>query len=144
MNFSTEAVCCAVLCLVAQLCPTLYGPMDCSLPGSSVQGDSPGKRLERLLCPGGFSRQKTGVGCHALLRGIFPIQASNPGLPHCRPVLCHLSHQGSALLQRRCATALRVQPSARGRHSHRRRRSCPAAGHSTGPSPSGQLSRRDR
>ena len=21
-----------------QLCPTLYGPMDCSLPGSSVQG----------------------------------------------------------------------------------------------------------
>ena len=24
--------------LVAQSCPTLYGPMDCSPPGSSVQG----------------------------------------------------------------------------------------------------------
>ena len=25
-----------MLCLVVQLCPTLYDPMDCSLPGSSV------------------------------------------------------------------------------------------------------------
>ena len=53
----------------------------CSLPGSSVHGDSPGKN--------------TGVGCHALLQGIFPTQGSNPGLPHCRQVLYHLSHQGS-------------------------------------------------
>ena len=29
--------------LVAQLCPTLCDPMDCSLPGPSVHGDSPGK-----------------------------------------------------------------------------------------------------
>ena len=35
---------------------------DCSLPGSSVHGDSPGKN--------------TGVGCHARLQGIFP----NPGI----------------------------------------------------------------
>ena len=27
--------------------------------------------------------------------GIFPTQGSNPGLPHCRQVLYHLSHQGS-------------------------------------------------
>ena len=27
-----------------------------------------------------------GVGCHALLQGIFATQGSNPGLPHCR---CH-------------------------------------------------------
>ena len=27
-----------VLCSVAQLCPTLCNPMDCSLPGSSVHG----------------------------------------------------------------------------------------------------------
>ena len=26
-----------------QLCPTLCNPMDCSLPGPSVHGDSPGK-----------------------------------------------------------------------------------------------------
>ena len=45
-------------------------PMDCSPPGSSVHGDSPGKNA--------------GVGCHVLLQGIFPIQGSNPGLLHCR------------------------------------------------------------
>ena len=27
---------CAVLCLVAQLCPTLYDPLDCSMPGFPV------------------------------------------------------------------------------------------------------------
>ena len=27
-----------VLCLVTQSCPTLYDPLDCSLPGSSVHG----------------------------------------------------------------------------------------------------------
>ena len=42
-------------------------------------------------CPG----QNTGVGCHALLQGIFPTQGLNPGLPHCRQILYHLSHQGS-------------------------------------------------
>ena len=41
-----------------QLCLTLCDPMDCSLPGSSVHGYSPGKN--------------TGVGCHFLLQGIFP------------------------------------------------------------------------
>ena len=59
-----------VLCLVAQSCPTLCNPMDGSPPGSSVHGDSPG--------------QNTGVGCHALLQGIFPSQGSNPGLPSSR------------------------------------------------------------
>ena len=39
----------------------LCNPMDCSPSGSSVQGDSPGRN--------------TGVGCRALLQGIFP----NPG-----------------------------------------------------------------
>ena len=29
----------------------------------------------------------TGVGCHFLLQGIFPIQGLNPGLPHCRQTL---------------------------------------------------------
>ena len=37
--------------------------MDCSLQGSSVHGDSPGK--------------KTGVGCHALLQEIVPTQRLN-------------------------------------------------------------------
>ena len=45
-----------------QLCPILCNPIDCSPPGSSVHGDSPG--------------ENTGVGCHALLQGIFPTQGS--------------------------------------------------------------------
>ena len=31
----------------------------------------------------------------SLLQGIFTTQGSNPGLPHCRRILYHLSHQGS-------------------------------------------------
>ena len=65
-----------VLCLVAWLCLTLYDPMDYSQPDSSVLGDSPGKNA--------------GVGCHALLQGIFPTQGLNQrllGLLHCRWIL---------------------------------------------------------
>ena len=54
-------------------------PMDCSLPGSSVHGIF----------------NSTGVDCHFLLQGIFPTQGSNLGLPHCRQLLYHLSHQRS-------------------------------------------------
>ena len=60
---------------------SMCNPMDCSLSGSSVHGDSPGKN--------------TGVGCHAFLQGIFPAQGSNLGLQHCRQILYHLGHQGS-------------------------------------------------
>ena len=35
------------------------------------------------------------MGSHTLLQGIFPIQGSNPGLPHCRQILCHLSYPRS-------------------------------------------------
>ena len=35
------------------------------------------------------------MGCHALLQGVFLTQGSNPGLPHCKQFLYHLSHQGS-------------------------------------------------
>ena len=38
---------------VAQSCPTLSDPTDCSLPGSSIHG---------------FSRQSIGVECHCLLQ----------------------------------------------------------------------------
>ena len=33
------------------------------------------------------------MGCHALLQGIFPIQRSNLGLLHYRPILYRLSHR---------------------------------------------------
>ena len=70
-----------MLYLVAQSCLTLYDPMDCSWPGSSVRGDFPGKN--------------TGVDFHALLQGIFPTQGLNLGLLHCRWILYQLSHKGS-------------------------------------------------
>ena len=67
----------AVLCLVAQSCPTLFNPMDYSPQGSSVHEDSPGKN--------------TGEGCHALLQGIFPTQGLNLRL------LCLLHWQAGSL-----------------------------------------------
>ena len=71
----------AVLCSVTQSCLTLCHSMVCSPPGSSVHGDSPCKN--------------TGVGCHSLLQGIFPIQEFNWDLLHCRLILHQLSYQGS-------------------------------------------------
>ena len=70
-----------MLRLVAQSCLILCDPTDCRPPDFSVHGDSRGKN--------------TGVGCHALLQGIFPAQGSNPDLLHCKRILYHLSHQGS-------------------------------------------------
>ena len=49
----------------------------------------------RLLCPWDSPGKDTGVGCHALLQGIFPTQGSNPGLLHCRQILFQLSYKGS-------------------------------------------------
>ena len=54
-----------------------------------------GPQPARLLCPGNPPGQDTGVGCHALLQGIFPTQGLNPGLPHCRQILYFLSYPGS-------------------------------------------------
>ena len=39
-----------------------------------------------------YPDKNTGVGCHALLPGIFPTQGWNPGLLHCRQILYHLNH----------------------------------------------------
>ena len=48
-----------------------------------------------LYSPRNSRGQNTGVGSLSLLQGIFPIQGSNPGLPHCRQILYQLSHKGS-------------------------------------------------
>ena len=60
-----------------QSCRTLCNPMDYSPSDSSVHGDSPGKN--------------TGVGCHAFLSGIFPIQGFSSHL------LCFLHWQAGCL-----------------------------------------------
>ena len=49
----------------------------------------------RLLHSWDFPGKNTEVGCHFFLQEIFPTQGLNPGLPHCRQTLYHLSHQGS-------------------------------------------------
>ena len=43
----------------------------------------------------GFSRQECWNGLPFPSPGDLPTQESNPGLPHCRQTLYHLSHQGS-------------------------------------------------
>ena len=49
----------------------------------------------RLRRPWDSPGKNTEVGCHFLLQEIFRMQGLNPGLPHCRQTLYHLSHQGS-------------------------------------------------
>ena len=52
-------------------------------------------RPHELYSPWNSPGQNPGAGSRSLLQGIFPTQGSNPGLPHCRWILYHLSHQGS-------------------------------------------------
>ena len=68
-------------CVCAQSCPTLWDPMDCSTPGSSVYGNFPGKNTEE--------------GCHFLLQGIFLAQGSNPCLLHWQADSLPQHHLGS-------------------------------------------------
>ena len=70
----------AVVVLVVQLCPTLCDPMDCSPPGSPVYRTFQARILEWVAI--------------FLLQGIFPTRGSNPAIPHCRWILCQLSHKG--------------------------------------------------
>ena len=78
IHFQPIYAMCLLSCVLLFVTPTDYSP-----PGSSVHGNSPGKN--------------TGVNCYFLLQWIFPTQGSNPGLPHCRWILYHLSHQGSII-----------------------------------------------
>ena len=76
-------MCCAELLSCVRL---FVIPWTVASPDSSGHGDSPGKN--------------TGVGCHALLQGIFLTQGLNPTLPHCRWILYQPSYQGSPLSSR--------------------------------------------
>ena len=61
---------------VAQSCPTLSDPMECSLPGSSVHGI--------------FQQSPP-------FAGIFLTQGWNAGLPHCRRILFQLRYKGNPI-----------------------------------------------
>ena len=71
---------CAMLCLVAQLCPTLCNPMDCSPPGSCVHGDSSCKNMGvgSMLSSRESSQPRDWTQVSCIAGGI----------------LYHLSHQG--------------------------------------------------
>ena len=73
----SPVVLCVLKVLVIQQCPTLYHPIDCSPPGSSIHGILQAKILEWVAIP--FSRESSTKGL-------------NPGLLHCRQVLYHLSY----------------------------------------------------
>ena len=71
----------------------------CSVVSNSLEPH--GLWPTRLLHPWDSPGKSTGVGCHCLLQGIFPTQGSNPGFPHCRQTLYHLSCQGSPKEEKR-------------------------------------------
>ena len=59
-----------------------------------------GLQPTRVLCPWDSPGKNTGVGCHALLQGIFLTQGSNSHLLcllYCRWILYPLSHWGSPI-----------------------------------------------
>ena len=64
--------------------------------GRSVVSDS--LQPHGLYSPWNSPGQNTGVGSLSLLQGIFPTQGSNPGPPHYRQTLYHLSYQGSSII----------------------------------------------
>ena len=49
------------MCLDAQLCLTLFDSLDCSPPGSSVHGISPGKTLEWVAMPSSMDLSNPGI-----------------------------------------------------------------------------------
>ena len=63
---------------VAQLCPTLCNPMDCSPPGSSVHRISQARILEWVAI--------------SFFMGVFPAQGWNPCLLHWQADFSPLSH----------------------------------------------------
>ena len=72
------------LCSVAKLCPILCDPMDCSLPGSSVQGISQARILESVAISSSrgssWLRDWTQVSCSSCMEGRFFV-TEPPGKP---------------------------------------------------------------
>ena len=66
---------------------------------SSVQllCDPHGLQSARLLCPLDFPGKNIGMGCHFLLKGIFPTQGLKPRLLHWQADSLLLSNQGTSL-----------------------------------------------
>ena len=103
---------------VAQSCPTLCDPMDCTVHGilqarilgrvafpfsrgslqPRIEPRSPALQMDPLPIEPPEKPKNTGVDSLSLLQWIFPTQESNRGLLHCRWFLYQLSYQGSPIL----------------------------------------------
>ena len=70
---------CAVLCLVAQLCPTVCDPMDYSPPGSSALGVLQARILEWVAMPSsrGSSQSRHRTQVSLIVAGSFAIGATS-------------------------------------------------------------------
>ena len=77
----------------ASLCALLVSREECVYESGSVVSNS--LRPHELYSPWNPPSQNIGVGSCSLLQGISPTLGSNPGLPHCRPILYQLSHRES-------------------------------------------------
>ena len=85
-------------CIFCALVPISIPQSHLLLFSRSVVSDTlrpHGLKHARLLCPWDSPGKNTGMGCHALLQGIFPAQRSNLGVLHGRQILYHLSHKES-------------------------------------------------
>ena len=86
IHVGRNCVSCTLKVLVAQSCPTLCNPMDCSPLCSSVHGILQARVLEWVAIP--CSRGSS-----------WPRDWIQGGLLHYRQILYHLSHQGSLYLE---------------------------------------------
>ena len=83
MLYLCQMICC---CLVAKLCPTLFDPMDCDPPGSSVYGISEVSILEWIAIS--FSRASSPP--RDLLHwqaGSLPLRHQRTGISESRSVV---------------------------------------------------------
>ena len=79
----TPRLACAALCLVAQSCPTLCDPMDCSLPGSSVHGILQARILQCVAIS--FSRDLLDPGIKPGSPALQADSSPKPGLSVLHP-----------------------------------------------------------
>ena len=76
-----------IYCLVCQMCPTLYNPLNYSHQAPLSRG---------------ISGKNAGVGCHFLLQCIFPIQGLNMCflcVLHCRQILTRWGIRGAHTME---------------------------------------------
>ena len=121
---------------IAQSCPTLCDPMDCSLPGSSAHGVLQARILEWVAVP--FSRDVPNTGIEprsptlqadsllaepagkpkntvvdslSLLQGIFMTQKLNQGLLHCGKILYPAELPGKPAMPKNAQTTAQLHSS---------------------------------